>query len=319
MSQTETNLSKKLAENDGHHHFSHFAMATTFELFIFYQDQQYASQAALAAFTEVDRLEQALSRFIENSDISRINHLGANQKLKLGLDAFECLQLCAKISVETNGAFDVTIGSLLKCWYNQDKTPRTPSDKELKRALEHTGMQQVILNENDYTVQITNPPINIDLGGFGKGYAVDRVSKLLRDWDLDIALIHGGFSSVLALEAAPGQKGWPVTLSNPVNPDQVLARVNLKNRALSSSGRRKGQHIINPVTGHPVSDKGAAWAFAPDAALSDALSTAFMVLSPTAIDHYCTRHPEVQAFIITRESGKIIPGDRILRCGFLEE
>jgi thiamine biosynthesis lipoprotein len=107
--------------------FSHEAMATTFEIIIVHEDERYAQQAAAAAFDEVDRLEGELSRFIENSDISRINNLPANQPLRLGLDAFECLQLSRRIYAETNGAFDITIGPLLSCWRNEDGTPRTPS------------------------------------------------------------------------------------------------------------------------------------------------------------------------------------------------
>ncbi|GAG26710.1 unnamed protein product, partial [marine sediment metagenome] len=120
------------------HRFSHEAMATTFEIFILHPDTHYAEQAAWAAFDELDRLEEQLSRFIENSDISRINILATNQPLQIGLAAFECLQLSARIYTETNGAFDITVGTLMDCWLGDDKTIHTPSKANFDIARRHT-------------------------------------------------------------------------------------------------------------------------------------------------------------------------------------
>jgi thiamine biosynthesis lipoprotein len=295
--------------------FCHEAMATTFEVIIIHDDVHYARQAAAAAFDEVDRLEGELSRFVENSDISRINNLPANQPLQLGLDAFECLRLSSRIYVETNGAFDITIGSLFNCWHNEDGNPRTPSQEELNRARQHTGMHLLQLDEDEYAVRLLAGPLHIDLGGIGKGYAVDRMAELLREWSIDIALISGGYSSVLALDAPADTKGWPLTLSNPDNHKQILARPLLQNGAISGSGLQKGGHIIDPRTAQPVKGKCAAWASAPDAATADALSTAFMVMRPDEIRQYCPRHPDVSALIMLKGRGKDARKDKILHFG----
>jgi thiamine biosynthesis lipoprotein len=139
----------------------------------------------------------------------------------------------------------------------------------------------------------------------GKGYAVDQMAKLLREWSIDVALVHGGYSSVLALDAPPDMKGWPVTLSHPGKQKTTLAKLYFHGRALSGSGLQKGQHIIDPRTGRPVKAKRAAWSSAPDAATGDALSTAFMVMDPDEIEEYCRRHPDVAAMIILQaEDGR---------------
>ncbi|MHC4463872.1 MAG: FAD:protein FMN transferase, partial [Planctomycetota bacterium] len=252
---------------------------------------------------------------IENSDISRINNLPANQPLLIGLAAFECLQLSTKMYAETGGAFDITIGSLLDCWRNEDGSPRTPSDKELNLARRHTGAGLLKLDEDEHTVELLTAPLQVDLGGIGKGYAVDRVAELLRDWSIDTALISGGYSSVLALDAPAGTRGWPLTLSDPDNRKKILARPYLKHRALSGSGLQKGGHIIDPRTARPVRGKRAAWACAPDAATADALSTAFMVMTADEIKKYCLRHPDVQAMLILEGVGKDAQKDKILRFG----
>lgn len=295
--------------------FSHEAMATTYEVIVVHEDEQYARQAAAAAFEEVDRLEGELSRFIENSDISGVNSLPANQPLQLGLDSFACLQVSAQIHAETGGAFDITIGSLFKCWRNKDGTLREPSAEELHFAREHTGTQLLQLDEASHTVQLLVAPVLVDLGGVGKGYAVDRMAELLREWSIDVALISGGYSSVLALDAPPGTEGWPLTLSNPDDHKQILARPRLQNRALSGSGVQKGRHIIDPRTGRPVKGKRAAWSSAPDAATADALSTAFMIMTQDEIEQYCSLHSGALAMIILEDGYQEGREENILHIG----
>jgi len=296
-------------------HFSHEAMATTFEIIILHKDTPYAKQAAWAAFDELDRLEAELSRFIENSDISRINNLAANQPLQIGLSAFECLQLSARIYDETDGAFDITIGSLMNCWLNEDKTIRTPSKEQLNKARQRIGTHLFKLDEAEHTVKLLTDELQIDLGGIGKGYAVDQMAKLLCDWSIDAALIHSGCSSALAIGAPPGAKGWPVTLSSPAGGKQTLACFHLQDRAISGSGLQKGRHIIDPRTARPVAGKSAAWACAPDAAAADALSTAFMVMSPEQVKQYCASHSDTLAMIVTGEQSAEAQKEKVLRYG----
>jgi thiamine biosynthesis lipoprotein len=295
--------------------FSHEAMATTFEILIVHEDDRYARQAAAAAFAEVDRLEQELSRYVENSDIARINNLPAGEPLLLGLDTFECLRISARIYAETEGAFDITIGSLLECWRKDDGTPRTPSEEQLERARQLTGTDLLQLDADDYTVELSASPLHVDLGGVGKGFTVDRVAELLREWSIEIALISGGYSSVLALEAPTENDGWPLTLSHPEDRRRILARPYLRGAALSGSGVQKGGHIIDPRTGRPISGRLAAWSGAPDAATADALSTAFMVMSAEEIENYCTEHTDTRTMVIIEEQEAEIEKEKILHFG----
>lgn len=301
------------------HCFSHNAMATAFEVIIIHKDARYAQQAAWAAFDELDRLEQQLSRFIENSDISRINNLSANQPLLVGLATFECLQLCASLYGQTNGAFDITIGSLMACWLSDDKTMRTPSEEQLKQARQRTGLHLIKLDEDEHTVQLLTSPVQIDLGGIGKGYAIDQMARLLSDWSIDTALIQGGCSSALALGRPHSTKGWHLTLSNPANPKQTLAHLYLQDRAISGSGLQKGPHIIDPRMAQPAEGKRAAWACALAAATADALSTAFMVMAPNQIKQYCLSHPDTLAMVVAEDRAGEVQKDRILRYGLWEQ
>lgn len=293
--------------------FSHEAMATTYEVIVVHEDERYGQQAAVAAFDEVDKLEAELSRFVENSDISQINNLPVGRSLVLGLAAFECLKISRWVFDETKGAFDITIGSLLKCWRDDDGRPRTPTDEQLALARARTGTNLLKLNEDEHTVEVLAEGVQVDLGGIGKGYAVDQMAKLLREWSIDVALIHGGYSSVLALDGPANMKGWPVSVSHPGKDRRVLAKLDLKGRALSGSGLQKGGHIIDPRTARAARAKLAAWSLTTDAATGDALSTAFMVMAPGEIEEFCRRHKNAAAMVILE--GKDEPKGEILRFG----
>lgn len=299
--------------------FSHQAMATTFEIIVQDVDKLYAQQAAEAAFDELDRIETELSRYVENSDVTRINHAPAQQPVPLGLDTFECLKISAESHAQTGGAFDVTIGFLLDCWLDKDKKPRTPSAEELEFARRHTGMHLLYLDEASHTVTLAESPVRVDLGGVGKGYGVDRMAALLREWSIERALIHGGFSSVLALDAPEGARGWPVTLSDPNDRRRTLVRLQLQGVAVSGSGVEKGRHIIDPRAARPIEGKLAAWSLASDAARADALSTAFMVMAPDEVKTYCTEHPEVRGLLIVRDEDAETATERVVPAGRWQE
>ena len=301
----------------GTRQFSHEAMATTFKILVVHDDQKYARQVACAAFAEVDRLEAELSRFIENSEVSRINNLPANKPMLLWVDTFECLKKSIEIYNQTKGAFDVTVGPLMKCWRNKDGSSRTPGEQELADARSIVGTNLLKLDEQELTVELLKSHVQIDLGGIGKGYTVDRMAKMLRDYEMTTALISGGGSTVLALDAPAGTKGWPLTISTPGNRREIFARLNLKNRAISSSGiEERGRHIIDPRTGRPAQSRSSAWSFAPDAATADALSTAFMIMTPEEIENYCSAHKETAAMIMADSAEKPLK-DRIKQFGKL--
>jgi thiamine biosynthesis lipoprotein len=148
------------------------------------------------------------------------------------------------------------------------------------------------------TVFVSADNVEIDLGGVGKGYAVDRVADVLRDWNIDSALVNAGQSTLLALGCAPDGQPWRIAIRDPRDHARSLGAVRLADRALSGSGvALHGQHIIDPRSGAPARGGLGAWALAPDAALSDALSTAFMILSDDEIEAYCADHNAVGAIM----------------------
>ncbi len=281
------------------HRFSFEAMAAPFEVIILHEDARYAAQAAREAFDMLKRLEEELSRFVSNGDIARVNSAKAGRPMIVSLTTFECLKRCAALYAETNRAFDVTIGPLWACWLNEDRQLKNPSGKEIEEAEKRTGMGLLKLDEDEHTVEVLTEGVKVDLGGFGKGYALERMVGLLKDWDIETALVHGGYSTVYAVGAPQDLEGWPVTLSHPLDREKTLAYVHLKDAAVSASGIEKGQHIIDPRTGAPAKGKIGAWSSAAEAGTADALSTAFMVMTVDEIEEYCEKHLDTLAMVVT--------------------
>jgi FAD:protein FMN transferase len=271
--------------------FSHEAMASVFEVHAAHPDRRYAMQAAQAAFDLVDRCERELSRFLPNSDVGRINHLAAGASTRVSPSTMECLIVARHVFDLTGGAFDISIG---------------------------TGLPSLELDPDDFLVRAIGDGVRVDLGGIGKGYTVDLVAELLEEWGLGRALVHGGFSSVFVLDAPAASDGWPLTLSDPGEPARVLVHLSMRQAALSASGLRKGDHIVDPRSGETARERRAAWVAIPRpaaagpgargdesprvAAVADALTTAFMLMTPGEIDTLCAQNPGLEAWILPEGS-----------------
>lgn len=272
--------------------YGHEAMATAFEVIIGQADidPAYGAQAAAAVFAEVDRLEEQLSRFRPGNDITRLSHLRPGERLSVCLAVWDCLALAKGVHEETQGAFDITIGPLMQLWRTPEGELKTPEDSILARARASIGSHLFDLEEDDgYFVRVQAERMVFDLGAVGKGYALDQAVQVLQDWGITKAFLNAGDSTLLALEAPEGEDAWEITLA------EGRLQHRLVNSALSGSGFQvKGAHIMNPRTLQPVPvQETRRFAQAPTAALSDALSTAFTIMTETEIQALCARYPDV--------------------------
>ena len=296
-------MDQKKSEN--FHRFAHGAMGTIFEIKISRTDFEYAKFAATEAFRLLDTLEQYLSHYIANSDISRISNLHVGEWTKVSVETFECLIQCVDIYTLTGGVFDVTIGALYKTWLNENMSPKSPSRAEVNEAKKHVGLFHLAFDETQFQVGMNGGPVKLDLGGFGKGFALDKMAALLREWEIDSYLLNGGQSSMLFGKPPEGENGWNITLSDPFNDYKEFRTLWLKNIAISGSGLQKGRHIIDPRNGEPISSQCSAWALAPTAAFADGLSTAFMILDSEEIETICSNFPEFKSIILCDGDGAL--------------
>ena len=294
------------------HRFSRQAMGTIFDLQLAHPDRAYAASAAVEIFRLVERVEQLLSRYIANSDIRRISALKVGESTRVSWETFQCLQQCRELYYRSGGVFDVTIGALYQLWLNEDKTLRQPSADDLKAARRRVGFEHLVLDETDFTVTMAGGPVTLDLGGFGKGFALDLAVELLADWEIDVYMLNAGQSSLRF--GAPSSDGWYITLSDPFHGYRPFRELSPQHTAISGSGLQKGRHIIDPRFARPVENRRAAWSIHPSAAFADGWSTAFMMLNLKEIRAACRENPGLGAIVLF--SGHEPLEERLFSYGF---
>jgi thiamine biosynthesis lipoprotein len=294
------------------------AMATDFEIILPFGIER-GLEAAEAGLGEIDRVEEQITVYRDSSEVCDVNRRAADEEVVVSPELFDLLTLAARITNETQSAFDVTAGALVKAWGFYRRRGRVPSPDERAQVLQRTGMCHIRFDPQSRSVRYLRPGVEINFGSIGKGYALDRVAGILRGrWKINGGLLHGGHSSVYAIGDQPGAgRGWAISLKHPWEPERRLGVLRLRNRGLATSaatfqhleynGRRLG-HVLDPRTGWPAEGISSATAVAPTAAEADALSTAFFVLGVDATRAYCEAHPDVGAVLLTDDDAPIVLG-----------
>lgn len=283
------------------------AMGTRFEIVLggaADDDEPLLRACGETAIEEIERWHRLLSAFAPDSVVSRINRRAADRPVKVDHETFELLLRCRELWRATAGAFDITLGALMRAWGFRDDEPArgTVHARARVELVIHHGFSHVELDEPNRAVRFAREGIALDLGGIAKGWALDRAAALLRGHGVTCALLHGGTSSVVAIGAPPGEDGWRVALRDPAPSGPVVL---LRDRALSVSaphGRmieRDGValgHVIDPRTGAPAAT-GVALAAVACASATDAeaWSTALLVLGerPANLD------PSIETIVVS--------------------
>jgi thiamine biosynthesis lipoprotein len=287
------------------HHFARRAMGCDYEIWLAMESETQAAQLAFEAWDEVHRLEHQLSLYQPDSDLTYLNHHAAQEPVRVEPGMFDLLMTCKQIWEETGGAFDPTITPLLRLWGFVNQQWRLPSENEIRETMEKVGMEWVLLEPEDRWVYYAIPGIELSLGAVGKGYAIARIARLLREYGLESALLSAGGSTIYALGTPPDSEGWQVGIRDPEDAEKRLETLTLCDTAFSTSGSyeqffevdgTRYAHILDPRTGYPATDSTSVSVVAPDPVVTDALSTAFFVGGAVPVKEYCTKHPEVRVW-----------------------
>ena len=286
-------------------------MGTMFDIVVYHVSRPVAEQAVESAMAEVVRLDRVMSHFKAESDLSRLVREGGRGFVRVDPDLFAVLEESVAMSRRSSGRFDVTIGPLLRAWKKALEENRRPSSAEISAARRCVGYEQIEARPPD-RIRLRSDCVEIDLGGIGKGYAVDRAMQILSASGIARAVVNAGSSSIAASGAPPGSAGWPVTLGADASGGKTMV---LEHASMSTS--RQNGEIVDPSTGMPSENGNTVTVLAPTATTSDALSTTLLMLSIDEGKKLLAEYAAVSAFWISAE-GKLTGvhrGDRLQIAG----
>jgi FAD:protein FMN transferase len=236
------------------------AMGSTYSVVVYGPDRERLQAIVAEALEEARRLDQLLSNYQPQSEWSQVNRLAADQPVVVSTELFRLLTACVEYSRESEGAFDITVGPLMKVWGFYKGTGHLPHRAEVRGALSKVGYRNILLDGKTSSVRFARSGVELDPGGIGKGYAVDRMVDVLKANGIQSALISAAGSSIYALGTPPGEAGWKLNIKDPKSPSKSVASVSLKDESMSTSGNYEKffyaegklySHIMDPRTGYP--------------------------------------------------------------------
>jgi thiamine biosynthesis lipoprotein len=262
-----------------------YCMGTMVEIVAYDESREHAERAVERAMQEIVRLDQVLSNFKQDSDLSKLNREGRRGLVRVDASLYEVIEQSVAWSRRTGGRFDVTIAPLLRTWKQAYEAGHPPSEQEVAAVKPCVGSEKIEIAPPD-RIRFRSDCLEIDLGGIGKGYAVDRAIAILKAEGIQRALINAGGSSIGAVGTPPGKSGWPVRLGAPVSGRNVLL---LRDSSMSTSQQNPRPfafaagsfgEIFDPRTGAPVEGRTAVTVVTPSGTTAEALTKALLMMRP---------------------------------------
>lgn len=284
-------------------------MATVFTLSLYDTDAIRAEEISTEAFEEIDRVEQLLSNYRETSELSRINRDAANEPVTVDPEMLSFLEQSMHWSMVSDGAFDITVGPLMKTWGFYRHQGVVPPAQTLERLRNVIGWRTLLVDPTTRSVRFSAHGVELDPGGIGKGFAVDAAVRILRAEGVHAAFLSAGGSTLYGLGAPPGHRGWRVVVPGPLPDRRTLSTTLLRDQSLSSADCSQKSfvanghrycHIMDPHTLLPVEGRIQVSIVHPSATASDALSNVIFVQSPRqSLQTLAASAPQAHALIVS--------------------
>lgn len=289
------------------------SMGATFVVVVYGEREEALRAAVNLASEEVLRLDRLLSNYLETSELSLVNREAGRRAVAVSGELFQLLEACSRYSQESDGAFDITVGPLMKIWGFYKGSGRLPHRAEVRGALTRIGYQKIVLDSQNQTVRFTREGVEIDPGGIGKGYAIDRMVEILKENGIRSAFLSAGTSSLYGLGTPPSEpRGWRAEIRHPKDRSQTAAEIFLRDESLSTSGNyekffyargRLYSHIMDPRTGYPAEGMLSASVIAPRTLDSEAWTKPYYIRGR----EWAARHrkPGFRVFLCEDKPGSV--------------
>lgn len=294
-------------------------MGNSFEITIVHNDETDARRKIGLAIAEIKRIEKLLTTFDEGSQTNMINRQAGIRPVAVDKEVFDLIQRSIKISSVTDGAFDISYGSIDKSLWNFDRSMKKLPDRyTAKSMVKLINYRNIILNEADGTVMLKEKGMRIGFGGIGKGYAAEMANAVLKREGVTSGIVNAsGDLTAWGLQA--NQKPWTIGIADPDNAHQPFSYLNISDMAVATSGNyekyvlidgKKYSHTINPKTGLPVTGIKSVTVFSPNAEIADAMATPITIMGVKAGIHLVDQINQLECIIID-DNNKIFTSKNI--------
>jgi FAD:protein FMN transferase len=286
-------------------------MGTQFRIVLYTADEPAAIVASKAAFKRIAELDSMLSDYQVDSELMQLCSKAGGPPVEVSGDLFFVLKQSQELAKQSDGAFDITVGPVIRLWRRARRQHKLPDSDRLEQARGLVGYDNIRLDESSRTVQLLKQGMQLDLGGIAKGYAADEAMAILKRHGVSRALVAAA-GDIVVSAPPPGEDGWTIGITSPTGADKPpLDYLSLRDSAVSTSGDleqfveldgKHYSHIVDPQTGWALTDRLQVTVVARDGTTSDSLATAVSVLGAERGLKLVEKTPQVAA-IIVRDSG----------------
>ena len=290
-------------------------MMDTFVKQTTYDQSADAKQKLEDMFSYLTEFEKKVSMHLSDSEISKVNNSAGVSAVAVSDETYQLLKRSKELSQQSNGIFDITIGPLVKLWGITSDSPRVPEDSEIKNYLKRVGISKLSLNDEKKTAKLTNPYMEIDLGGIAKGYTSSKVMDIFKENGVSSAVISLG-GNVQTLNGKPDGSDWRVAVENPADTGSYIGVLSIKDKAVITSGgyeryfKQDGKtyhHIIDPANGYPANNGlTSVTIVSDDGTLADGLSTSLFIMGAEKAQKYWKEHSDEFDTILVKDDGSIL-------------
>lgn len=268
--------------------FSQTKMAAPFSIIFYDDDSVHAAITAQKCFQLVDEYVLIFSDYIDSSEINLLcKKSGKGNKTLVSPQLMDILLQAKAAYIKSNQSFDITLGPLTRLWRKARKENIFPDDSTVKKTLVLTGFEKIIIDSLEQTAELLQPGMQLDMGGIAQGYIVQKVINLLKDNNINNALVNAS-GDIAAIGKPPGKPGWSVAVAMPQSEKDVLdKKLLISNKAVTTSGDTyqfmehngiRYSHVINPVTGYGITNRRSVTVIADDATTADWFTKACSLL-----------------------------------------
>lgn len=282
-------------------------MGNQFEISAVTHIKEFADEVINAAITEIQRIEKLLTTYREDSETNLINRFAGVQPVKVSAETFDLVERCLRISHVTQGAFDISYGSVDKKLWNFDATATAlPGKKTAMQMVRLINYRNIILNRDEQTIFLKEKGMRIGFGGIGKGYAAERAKAVMQQMGCESGIVNAS-GDLTAWGLQPNGKPWIIGIVNPNLTNTAFGSINITNMAVTTSGNyekyiiingKKYSHTINPKTGLPVTGIKSVTIIAPNAEIADAMATPVTIMGIKAGLYMINQMTNIAAIII---------------------